>query len=168
MYLCDALAVYAGHGLPVRQVSAFWEPLCGVTWLHLYLSLWEKVPNMMVLNYLDFEYSEDAHGVGTFDAVASIRAALVDAVHAEIVQVLDWAYATFANGYGALDNGGEWDYDLQAAQEFWVQDTVCYDKDVGVLTVQPGVLNVPRYTLSLSLSGTPGFCAALRQQFDLD
>lgn len=35
----------------------------------------------MALNYLDFEYSEDTEGVGTFDAMASVGAMQLFATH---------------------------------------------------------------------------------------
>jgi hypothetical protein len=62
----------------------------------------------MSLNYLDFDYSEDEQGHGTFDAMASTAAPHVAAVRAEIALVLDWAYATFADMRAPLDEGGEW------------------------------------------------------------
>ena len=34
----------------------------------------------MDLNYLDFDYSEDADGVGTFDAMASVAPAQIAAL----------------------------------------------------------------------------------------
>ena len=43
-----------------------------------------------------------------------------------------------------------------------------YSEETGVLGVQAGAESVQRYTLSLSLSGTPVFSAALREQFGLD
>ena len=43
------------------------------------------------LDYLDFEYSEDEHGQGTFDAMASVLPAHVPALHAELTRVLAWA-----------------------------------------------------------------------------
>ena len=46
----------------------------------------------MTLNYLDFDYSEDADGTGTFDAMASVLPAQLPALHAEITQVLAWAH----------------------------------------------------------------------------
>jgi hypothetical protein len=67
-------------------------------------------------------------------------------VQAEIAQVLAWAEATFPDARGALEEGAMWDYDLQQTQE----DDARFD------------------TVTLSLSGTADFCAALREQFALD
>lgn len=117
------------------------------------------------LDYLDFEYSEDEHGIGTFDAMASTRPEQTAAVRAEVARVLDWAHAHFPGARGPLDEDGEWDYDLQAAQEYAVQDQIDYDEETQQLQVLPGVPGVPRHTLSVSVSGTPAFCTAFRQVF---
>ncbi|UVH60146.1 hypothetical protein NWF24_12255 [Variovorax paradoxus] len=98
------------------------------------------------LRYLDFDYSEDTEGHGTFDAMASTTPDKTPEVQAEIAQVLAWAEATFPNARGALEEGAMWDYDLQQMQE----------EDARFVTH------------TLSLSGTADFCAALREQFALD
>ena len=56
----------------------------------------------MTLDYLDFDYSDDGDGQGSFDALASVAPAQVAAVHAEIETVLAWAHAQFPGGPGAL------------------------------------------------------------------
>ena len=102
----------------------------------------------MSLNYLDFDYSEDTEGIGVFDAMASVRPERLAAVHAEVAQVLEWAHAAFAGRRGPVEEGGEWDYDLQDvhdAQEAEAQ----------------------RRTVTLSISGSPTFCAAFREAFNL-
>ncbi|WP_027995814.1 hypothetical protein [Simplicispira psychrophila] len=96
------------------------------------------------LHYLDFDYSEDAAGCGTWDAMASVRPAQMDALLAEVALVLHWAQGEFADGHGPLDDGGEWDHDLQEAHE------------------------AGRYTLTLTISGTPAFGAAWHAQFGGD
>ena len=105
----------------------------------------------MTLHYLDFDYSEDEDGNGCFDALADTPAKRHPAVLAEVALVLDWAQAAFAGQHGALEDGGIWDHDLQ---------------------VLPGgasaAAEAERYSVSLSLSGTPAFCAALRERFRLD
>ncbi len=122
----------------------------------------------MQLDYLDFDYSEDAEGAGTFDAMASTGASQVAAVHAEIAAVLAWAHAAFAGRRGLLDEGGEWDFDLQAVQEFSLPETLAYDEDSGGLTVRPGTPGAPRHTVSLSIGGSPAFCEAFRAQFGIE
>ena len=100
---------------------------------------------MTELRYLDFDYSEDTEGNGTFDAMASTAPEKTHEVLAEVEQILAWAQATFPDGRGALDDGAVWDCDLQQTRE------------------------TPRFdTVTFSLSGTADFCAALRERFSLD
>lgn len=121
----------------------------------------------MTLRYLDFDYSEDTEGIGTFDAMASIGPQQVGAVHAEVVEVLGWAHAAFAGRRGAVEDGGEWDYDLQGMQEVATPEHIEFDEDAGALRVRPGPPGAPRHTVTLSIGGTPDFCAALRARFGL-
>ena len=101
----------------------------------------------MPLNFLDFDFSEDTQGVGVFDAMATVRAQQIAAVRAEVDEVLGWANKAFAGRRGPLEDGAEWDYDLQEMQED-----------------APGE---PWHTVTLSISGTEAFCAAFREAFDL-
>ena len=103
----------------------------------------------MALNYLDFDFSEDELGWGNFDAMASVSLRQRPALQAELAQVLHWAHATFPRQRAPLEDGGEWDYDLQE---------------------QPGTRPTDStwHTLTLSLSGTPQFCDAFKRQFELD
>lgn len=117
------------------------------------------------LRFLDFDYSEDAGGLGTFDAWASTAPAQVAAVQAEIAQVLDWAHATFPGARAPLDEGGEWDYDLQGQREWSAPEAVDYDASTGRFTVQAGPMGAPRHTVRFAISGPPAFCDAFRQRF---
>ena len=121
----------------------------------------------MTLDYLDFDYSEDAHGHGSFEAMASVPATRLPALQAEITLVLDWAYATFPDQRGPLEEGGEWDYLLEGQQEWSAPDSMTYDEEARCFSSQPGPPGLPRHTLTLALSGTAQFCAALRQNFGL-
>lgn len=67
----------------------------------------------MPLNYLIFDTSDDGEGTGTWDAMASVRAAQVSAVMAEVRAVLAWAEAHAPGPRGPLDEGGAWDADEQ-------------------------------------------------------
>ncbi len=122
----------------------------------------------MRLSYLDFDYSEDADGIGTLEAVASTWPAQVPAVQAEIVQLLGWAHAAFAGQRGPVGEGGDWDYDLQGMQEFTAPVALHYDEVTGQLAAQVAPPGLPRHTVTVSISGTAAFCAAFRQQFALD
>ena len=121
----------------------------------------------MALNYLDFDYCEDEHGWGTFDAVASTLPAQVKAVHAEIAGVLEWAHAAFANVQAPLDEGGEWDFNLQGQQEWTAHEALHYHPGTRQFTSRLSPAGPARHTVTFSISGSAQFCDALRQQFGL-
>jgi hypothetical protein len=122
----------------------------------------------MTLNYLDFDYSEDAEGTGTFDAMASVSSAQLPALQAEIAQVLAWAYMHFPDGCGPEEDGGLWQYDLQGVQE--VSKHLQLDFDAASSSIQCGLGNAsaPRTTLTFSVSGNAEFCEALRAAFGVE
>ena len=121
----------------------------------------------MTLDYLDFDVSEDADGHGSFDAMASAAPAQLAALQAEVLRVLDWAHRDFSGQRGPLDDGGDWDYELQGVQEIATPLEVRYDPAAVRLQLEPGATGAPRVTLSLTLSGTPQFCAAFRDAFGI-
>lgn len=123
---------------------------------------------MTSLHYLDFDYSEDAHGHASFEAMASVPAHRVAAVREEIARVLDWAYAAFPDLRAPLEEGGEWDYQLESQQEWTVPERLNYDEVTGKFTAQPGEPGEPRHVLTLSLSGSAQFGEAFRQRFGVD
>ena len=122
----------------------------------------------MNLDYLDFDYSEDADGHGTFDAMASVPPAQVHRLQADIAAVLQWAHRQFPDACGPEEDGGEWQYDLQGTQETRTPLSVQFDVSNGRLETTAGTAQPPLTTLSLSLSGTPRFCDALRAAFQID
>jgi hypothetical protein len=122
----------------------------------------------MSLRYLDFDFSEDAEGTGTFDAMACVGPAQVPAVHAEIARVLGWAHAEFAHACAPLEEGGAWHYDLQEIHETATPHALRFDPATGELSSEPESPGAPRITLTLSISGGAAFCAALREAFELD
>lgn len=67
----------------------------------------------MTLQYLIFDPSDNGDDTGTWDAMASVRAAQVPAVLAEVRAVLQWAEAHAPGPRGPLDEGGAWDADEQ-------------------------------------------------------
>jgi hypothetical protein len=119
----------------------------------------------MPLNYLEFDFSEDADGVGTFDALAATAPTHNPAVLAEVASVLAWAHQAFEAQRAPLDEGGEWDYDLQGWREFSVVDVLDFDHHSGKLSVQAQAASTARHSVSLSVTGTPDFCAAFRERF---
>ncbi len=65
----------------------------------------------MTLQYLLFEASDDGEGNGTWDAMASVRAAQLPEVMNEVQAVLAWAEVHSPGPRGPLDDGGAWDAD---------------------------------------------------------
>lgn len=71
----------------------------------------------MRLHYLIFDASDDGEGTGTWDAMASVRAAQVPEVTKEVQAVLAWAEAHSPGPRSPLDEGGAWDADQQVQAE---------------------------------------------------
>ena len=94
------------------------------------------------MHYLSFDPSEDADGVTTLEAMASTAAGQHAAVMAEAQQVLDWAWQHFAHSHGPVDEGMDWDHDLQVQVEddHW-------------------------HTVNLTLAGSPRFVEAFLVAF---
>ncbi len=122
----------------------------------------------MALDYLIFDHSEDTEGIGTFEAMASVGPQQVPAVHAEIVQVLAWAFEHFGDNHGPLSEGHEWDHDLQSQLEHSASESIVFDERRRCPLLTPHPPGIPRHTITLSLSGLPDFCMAFRQRFELD
>ncbi|NMM76122.1 hypothetical protein B2J86_12480 [Acidovorax sp. SRB_14] len=122
----------------------------------------------MTLRYLDFDYSEDGEGTGTWDAMASVLPAQLNDLLAEVAQVLDWAHRDFAGQRGPIEEGADWDYDLQCVQEVVTPQELSYDEATRQITAHCGAPGAPRYTLTLSLCGRKVFGETLRQRFGLD
>lgn len=120
----------------------------------------------MTLDYLEFDYSEDEEGTGTWDAMASVKAERVPALAAEIETLLSWASQKFTGRQGAVEDGFDWDYDLQAQDDDGQPLNARFDKAAGMLTLQTSATG--RTTVNLSLSGSAQFGDALREKFALD
>lgn len=69
------------------------------------------------MDYLTFDISEGADGVTTLEALASTSAEHHAAVLAEAGQVLDWARQRFPHTQGPVEDGMDWDHDLQVHVE---------------------------------------------------
>ncbi|APW36178.1 hypothetical protein RD110_02255 [Rhodoferax koreense] len=121
----------------------------------------------MQLHYLDFDYSEDDAGNGVFDAMAAAWPEQLAALHAEVATVLGWAHAQFGEP-GPIDEEADWDVDLGSLVETSERQTLAFDPVAQRLTAVPGAPGQPRHTVSVSISGRPAFCAALRERFGLD
>jgi hypothetical protein len=113
---------------------------------------------MAALSFLDFDFSEDADGTGTFDAMATVTPQQLPALLAEVARVLNWANQQFPSSRMPLDEGGEWDFQLQCQQEWSADQGLDYDLAAGTFSTAPGPAGAPRHHLTLSLSGRPAFC----------
>ncbi|RZL42293.1 MAG: hypothetical protein EOP72_06200 [Variovorax sp.] len=98
---------------------------------------------MPALRYLSFELHEDADGVLALEAMASTDAARHADVRAEVERVLDWARTRFPHTHGPVEEGLDWDDDLQVQVEAdgW-------------------------HALTLTLTGSRRFVDELMAQFD--
>ncbi|MBA2673258.1 hypothetical protein [Ramlibacter sp.] len=122
----------------------------------------------MQLHYLDFDFSDEDSGRGSFDAMASVLPGRLPALLAEVAGVLRWAETAFGPA-GALQDEGEWDYALQGVAEPDTPLAVAWDAAGGAVSLLPAaaVDSAPRTTLTLTLSGSPAFCEALCERFHL-
>ncbi|WPB56981.1 hypothetical protein [Xylophilus sp. GOD-11R] len=121
----------------------------------------------MELHYLDFDISEDADGSAVFDAMASVAVDRLPALWAEIARVLGWAHESFPHARAPLDEGGEWDYLLEGAEEVRTAVELHFDPQAGTVAVGSRTPGITRHSVSLSITGTPTFCEALRSAFEL-
>lgn len=122
----------------------------------------------MTLDYLDFDYSEDDEGTGTFDAMASALESQWGKLQAEIAEVLLWCMAHFPEGPRPQEDGGDWQYDLQGVQEVSTPLTLHFAPDTGTVARHAEPAAPPRLTITLTLSGNLQFCQAFRANFGLD
>lgn len=122
----------------------------------------------MDLQLLDFDCSEDTEGVVCWDALAQPLPRHNGALLDEVAQVLDWAHGFDAQGPGPLEDGAQWDFDLQATLRPEGPDPqaarLMFDLQTGQITLTAADLTHP-LALSLSLSGTPGFAQAFREHW---
>lgn len=118
----------------------------------------------MQLHYLDFDFSDEDSGRGSFDAMASVVPGRLPEVLAEISAVLGWAGQAFGAA-GALQDEGEWDYELQGIAEPDTPLKIAYDDDRGEVSLTPAVVGAALTTLTLTLSGSSAFCQAFREEF---
>lgn len=117
----------------------------------------------MELQYLDFDWSDEDSGRGSFDAMASVLPQRVPALLGEVEAVLRWAHAGFG-APGALDDGAAWDYALDAVAEPGAPLAIAYDAARGEVSLAAAS---QRVTLTLTLAGSERFCDALRDAFGI-
>jgi hypothetical protein len=122
----------------------------------------------MDLQLLDFDCSEDTEGVVCWDALAQPHPRHNNALLHEVAQVLAWAHGFDAQGPGPLEDGANWDFDLQATLHVGGQASqdahLVFDPKKGQIHMDAADLSHP-VALSLSLSGTSGFAQAFRERW---
>ena len=69
------------------------------------------------MHYLSFELAESGEQVTSFEAMASTGIAQHAAAMAEVRRVLDWAWSSFPDAHGPVDDGNAWDHELQLTTE---------------------------------------------------
>jgi hypothetical protein len=69
------------------------------------------------MDFLSFDVVEVDDGISSLEAMASTAAGQHAAVMAEVRRVLDWAWRRFPDSHGPIDDGMEWDHDLQVTVE---------------------------------------------------
>lgn len=119
----------------------------------------------MTLHFLDFDYSEDEEGTGTWDAMASVPTDRLPELLAEITALLDWAHTEFGALRGPVETGGLWDYDLQCERDGL--PLLALGFDIHERQIHPRPQSQPQawVTLTLTLSGGPAFAAAFVDRF---
>ena len=120
---------------------------------------------LMDLHYLLFDFTDEESGRGSFDAMASVLPTRLPALLAEVQAVLEWASTEFGAA-AALADEGEWDYDMQAAEEPDMPLKVAYDVATGRVSLAPSGTG-QRIVLTLTLSGSRAFCDAFREAFSI-
>jgi len=98
--------------------------------------------------YLEFDLSEDADGLSTWDALASPPATHTGALLAEVRALLRLLQQL--GPAGPVDEGHDWDMDLQL-----------HDEHGQVLSIDGDGLPVGRVSLALSLTGRSALAAAI-------
>lgn len=114
--------------------------------------------------YLDFDHSDDAEGAHCWDAMACLPPERLDALCAEIARLLAWAHSRFPGRRAPLDEGGDWDYDLQAQTTHGTPLTLHYDPALARITLPSG-LPQQRLTVTLCLCGSNAFARALEEEW---
>ncbi|MGE4242373.1 hypothetical protein [Ramlibacter sp.] len=118
----------------------------------------------MQLEYLLFDTSDEEDGACSFDALASVLATHRAGLGAEVEAVLGWAYRAFGSPLADQD-GGDWDFDLQAVDDDDEPLAIAYDVARGQVAMPQGC---GRVTVALTLSGSRAFADAFREAFAND
>ena len=117
-----------------------------------------------MLDYLDFELSDDGEGIYSFDAMAHVTQPRWPALQAEVSQVLQWCGQHFSRQPGALEEGHAWDLDLQLQSDAGHHLAIRWDAAQAQLTA-PDAAHCNAVQLSLTISGNEAFAQAFEAAF---
>ncbi len=117
--------------------------------------------HQMQLEYLLFDFNDDESGSCSFDSLALVLPIRLPALIHEVETVLTWAHRHFGALLNAGDEG-EWNFELQAADEHDVPLEINYDVERARVAL-PSACG--RVTLALTISGSAAFGAAFRDAF---
>ena len=118
----------------------------------------------MQLHYLDFDFSDEASGRGSFDAMASVEPVRLAALLQEVNAVLRWARHEWGPA-GALQDEGDWDLLLQAADEAGHELHASFDPVTHEARVEGAPTSAGFITVTFTLTGSGEFCDAFRRRF---
>lgn len=121
------------------------------------------------MDYLVFDGHESTEGVGSFEAMASVNESRWPALQAELREVLGWCHA-WGRAHGApeplaLDEGGEWDIELQVTREWSEPMTTHFMPDRAELRLSPSGASHTRWVATLVLSGHEAFATDFSARF---
>lgn len=118
----------------------------------------------MYLQFLEFDGSEDSEGVVCWDALAQPAARHTPALLKEVTQLLEWAHHASPGKPGALEDGADWDFDLQIHMAS-IPIQAHWDSPSQSLVLSPTPTECDEISLSLSISGSPAFSSAFREKW---
>ena len=120
----------------------------------------------MNLQFLEFDCSEDSEGVVCWDALAEPAPRHTQALLQEVTQLLVWAHRFGGEAPGPLEEGADWDFDLQIRQGH-TPVLALWDRAQERLALSPAPSADKAITLSLSLSCSPAFAQAFLEHWNV-
>lgn len=125
----------------------------------------------MVLNYLDFDASDDDTGTASWDAMVSTLPLRLPQALREVEAVLHWAHSAFGPPDADAAELAHWDFDLQLLQEAGRQSTcdleAKFDAAARIIKTRAAQQGGGYCVLTLTLSGSPAFGRAFTERFGL-
>ena len=121
----------------------------------------------MALDYFEFDYSENASGGGSWDAMASVAPARLPAALHEAEAILQWCCAEFGSPDPTDSELAHWSFDLQLSQGDTDDLQARFNLESAAIAARAAQAGGARCTLTLTLSGSAAFSQALAEHFKL-